>query len=144
MNAFALEFAAERLTEAGEASLCRGVGRIERRTDQRDARGDVDDHSVATRAQSGQRGARQQDRRDKIDVDHGLQLGFGRVLETPGPDAAGVVHEDVEAAERVDSLLDRCRAAVWRRYIGSDAPDGRAGLLKLFGPPSRERRVAGR
>ena len=140
MNTFALELTSERLAEPGKPGLGRGVGRIERRADQRDTGGDIHDHRVATLTQRRQGGACQQDRRDKIDVDHSLQLGFGYVLEAPGSDASGVVDEDVEPAQRVDGLPDRRRASARVRDVGGDAPDGWTGSPKL---PDRARKSIG-
>ncbi len=85
-------------------------------------------------AQSRQGGACQQDRRDKIDIDHGLQLGLGCVLEAPGFDATGVVHQDVEATERFDCLFQGGRTTIRRRHVGHDPADrGPACLEHLDG-----------
>ena len=47
MDAFALQLAAQGLTEPGKTRLCRCVGGVERRTDQCDSRGHVNNHRLA-------------------------------------------------------------------------------------------------
>jgi hypothetical protein len=120
-----LRLASERLAKVGETGLRGGVRRVERRADQGDAGRDIHHHRVAARAQRGEHGARQQDRRDEIDIYHGLQFGFGRVLEASGSHAARVVDQDVETSERFESVSDRRGAAVRTRDVGRDAPDMR-------------------
>jgi hypothetical protein len=80
-------------------------------------------------AQRREGGSREEDRRDKIDVDHGPELRFRDVFQTAGPDAAGVVDEDVKAAEGGKCLFERRGAAFGRRDIGYNAVDfGAPGL----------------
>src|SRR5271167_2639992 len=145
VNVFALELASERLAKVSKTGLRGGVRRIERRADQGDAGRDIHHHRVAARAQRGEHGARQQDRRDEIYIYHGPQFGFGRLLEASGSHAARVVDQDVETSERFESVSDRRGAAVRTRDVGRDAPDMRIVFPQLLdrlresvGPPARD------
>ena len=46
------------------------------------------------------------------DADHRVEVGFGHLEEHAVAQDAGVVHEDVEAAEAVDRLLDQVLGSV--------------------------------
>jgi hypothetical protein len=56
---------------------------------------------------------------------------LGSVLKPPSPDASRVVDENVEAAERVEGLLERRCTARRRRYISDDAINRRAAPAKF-------------
>src|SRR5688572_12143477 len=105
MNAFTFQLASQRLAEGGDTGLYGSISHVERRADEGDARSDVHHHRVPALVQRRESGSREEDRRDKIDVDHGPKLRFRDVLQTAGPDAAGVVDEDVEAAEGAKCLF---------------------------------------
>src|SRR3546814_4435781 len=80
---------------------------LERRADEGDARSDVYHHRVPALAQCREGGSREEDRRDEVDIDHGLKLDLRDILQTARPDATGVVDEDVEAAEGGKCLFER-------------------------------------
>lgn len=82
-----------------------GISCVEWRADLGDAGGDI-----------------QHDGRNKINVNHGLQLGFRSALQAPCPDATSVVNNNVEAAEQVNRLPDCCRTAFRGRNVGGDTP----------------------
>ena len=80
----------------------------------------------------GERGARQQDRRNEIDFDHRPNFGLGRILQAAGPDAAGVVDKDIEAAKFLQTRLERCGATVTSRDIRGEAKSLGVRCAKLI------------
>jgi hypothetical protein len=114
-----------------EASLDRGIGGVERRANESDARGDIDHHRVTARAQNREGSAREENGGQKVDRDHCFDLGFRDFFQPPGPYAARIVDEHVKAAHGLQRMLQRDGAAVRRRDIGRDARDLRARTAKL-------------
>src|SRR3546814_1183941 len=98
--------ASQGLAEAGDTGLCGSISRVERRADEGDARSDVYHHRVPALAQCREGGSREEDRRDEVDIDHGLKLDLRDILQTARPDATGVVDADVEAAEEIGRAQD--------------------------------------
>src|SRR3546814_449447 len=126
--------ASQGLAEAGDTGLCGSISRVERRADEGDARSDVYHHRVPALAQCREGGSREVDRRDEVDIDHGLKLDLRDILQTARPDATGVVDEDVEAAEGGKCLFERRGTAFGRRDIGYSAVDlGAPGLQGSHG-----------
>src|SRR6266403_1367126 len=107
MYALAFQFAAERFTELRQPTLDPGIGRVEWRGDERDARRDVDNETIAARPQFWQRRASQQDRSHQVNLDHDPYLGFGCILQPAAPDSARGVDQDVETAELVQRKFER-------------------------------------
>ena len=100
------EFERDGLGQSGEAVLGRHVGGLVRRGDQRVRRGDIDDappavlFHVGDREPAGVKGARQIDRQDRIPFVDRKFLDRRDVLN------AGIVDEDIDAAEFFARLLD--------------------------------------
>ena len=74
-------------------------------------RGGVDDASVASSHEMGPGGSGDEDRSEEVDVEHGSELLGSKPLERPGVVDAGVVDDDVESSERLDSRMDDRRRA---------------------------------
>src|SRR3546814_12966541 len=74
--------ASQGLAEAGDTGLCGSISRVERRADEGDARSDVYHHRVPALAQCREGGSREEDRRDEVDIDHGLKLDLRDILQT--------------------------------------------------------------
>jgi hypothetical protein len=70
-----------------------------------DDRRDVDDVTLARAAQMGQDGAGDLEQAEDVGLELALDLLRGRLLDRGQQAVAGVVHEDVDAAEAVDRCL---------------------------------------
>ena len=82
----------------------------------------------------------------EVEVDHPVPLLGGGVLDRPQQHLAGVVDEDVEAAELVDGALDRGDRLLLVGDVGLDrqrgvtvATDLGGQPLQPFQPPGRDR-----
>src|SRR5260370_29241079 len=107
MHALAFQFAAERFAELRKATLDPGIGRVEWRGNERNTRGDVNNETVSARPQFWQRCASEQDRCHQINLDHGSNLGFGRILQPASPDTARLVDQNVETPELLQAKFER-------------------------------------
>jgi hypothetical protein len=81
----------------------------------------VDHHGVAAHTERRQCRSRQQDRRQEIHVQHRVDLSLSRHLQPAGADAAGVVHQDVETAERVERMASCLGSSIGRANVGDNA-----------------------
>jgi len=111
-NAGVGQLAAQRFVESGQAGFGGGVGGVEGHSDSGGAGGDADHGrtvDTAGRAQRGQRGAGQQDRRGQVDRDHREDVLDAGVFEVAGAHRPGVVDQDVDAVEGVGGAVDHER-----------------------------------
>ena len=75
------------------------------------------------------RGAQNAERRGGVDVDHRIPLRVAHVVDRAVPDIAGIVHDDVEIAERLKRRSDRLVAEIGRGDI-ADERHGAAALRR--------------
>src|ERR1700741_3938601 len=133
MHPLALQLPAQGLAELGQSAFDAGVGRIERRRNERDAGRDVDDEAILARPQRRQGRTRQQDRRNQVDLDHRPDFGLRRVLKPAGPHSTRIVDEYIETAERLQRKLERYLTPFLGAEIRSNGSDAPAALAKLLG-----------
>lgn len=95
IDAFALQLASQHFAEAGETGLCGRVRRVERGPDQRDVSRYVHHGRVAARRPHGEHGARQEDRREEIDLDQCPDIERRGAI---GPSLGGHVRDHVRVA----------------------------------------------
>src|SRR5471030_3139948 len=77
-------------------------------------------------------GAQDAEGRGGVHVEHGVPLLVGHFLDDSVPGVAGIVDDDVDAAELVQCGLDDTRAEIRRRHV-AEATDGVAAECLYFG-----------
>jgi hypothetical protein len=122
----------QRLCQLHHPALGRDIDRQARRADQAEFGGDGDDGALRW-AQQGQGGARAQDGAAQVDRDHRVDFLDADLLQGAAPVDAGVVDQDVEAAEAVGDRVEQRRDAAGIADVGTDC-DGpaRQGCGKLL------------
>ena len=106
------------LGQADDAVLGRDIGRLERRRDEPVCRSDVDDAAELVLAHRRQRRARGMERRRKIDGQDRVPLLDRKLLERRDVLDAGVVHQNIEAAEVIQRHGDHVGDRRGLRHVG--------------------------
>ncbi len=106
------------LGQPDHAVLGRHVGRLEGRGDQPVRRGDVDDAPPATLLHGGQRGAGGVEGGGEVDGDDRVPLLRRELLDRRDVLDAGIVDQDVDAAELGAGALDQRRHLGGLRHVG--------------------------
>ncbi len=112
------ELQRHRFREASEPVLGGHVGRLEGRGPQRMRRADVDDAPPLARLHAGHRRPHAVKGRGEVDGDDGVPLLDGKVLDGAHVLDAGVVDEDVDAAEIALGLGDHLRDLRRPQHVG--------------------------
>ena len=129
---------AERLGQRDDAGLRRRIGGGVRIALLAGDRGDVDDAAVVLRDHQRHHGAAAQERPVEIDAHH-LRPCLRRIFgdRHVGPGDAGVVDQDVDAAERRDRGVARALDVRQRRHIDGERLDAAVAPQFVRGPLSQ-------
>ena len=136
-------FVCEQLGEAGDAALRRGVARHADAALEGEERGDVDDLARALGQHVATGRLAEEEGGLEVGVDHRVPILLGKVDAVGAADDAGIIDEDVEAAELLQRLVDHAlhrfdggevggddlrlaaeRADLLHRFLGGRAADG--------------------
>ena len=105
-----------------DRAACRGIERVRRAAGPSMHRGHVDDRAVPARRECRDRGRGAEVRGPDVQPNKGVVVGGAERGHRARDRSAGVVHEDVEAAEPFDGATDEVRAGL---ELGEVRPDGK-------------------
>src|SRR5918994_4555217 len=113
------------------------AGRAELLADDRRGRGDRDDKPGALGAHAREHGARDVHRAEQVRFDLRPDVCRAELLEEPGVEVAGVVHQHIETTEAFDGAVDRGLGVGWGGDVELDGQevlggaDGGGDLLRV-------------
>src|SRR4051794_5297875 len=123
---------AQRLAEGADRPLGRAVDAVAGARDAARHRADVDDVARALLEHDRQRGVRAVQKPEDVDLDHRAPLVGRRVDDRAEQHHAGVVDEDVEAAELGVGALDEGARLCLVGDVGRDGERAAAGAVDLL------------
>ncbi len=135
-DAVLADFACEAARHRDHRALARDVVEEKRYPFQRRAGGEVDDAAVPALAHVGNAGAAAEPHAHDVHFHDAAELAGGNLFEGPQLDRAehrGVVHQDVDAAERLDGFLGHARDFGFRRNVDLEAEGLRSARARDLG-----------